>query len=127
MRTWKLGLSVELIEQTYRECGGIRMSIALLDLFKRTSQTTFKAGVETTGSLSNMLPAIIPLLVPVLVQVAEKLFDSGDKKRDWVTGLIDEMLPVIEKHFPDWVKPEEPIFEALVRGLLEKAVDTLEK
>jgi hypothetical protein len=75
-----------------------------------------------------ILEKLLESLIPLLVLEAEKIFSRGDenhgeKKHAWVTAMITEdVVPMLEKRLPDFLKPDAAHLAQLIDDGIEKAL-----
>lgn len=74
--------------------------------------------------MGNLVQSLISSLVPVLISVAEEAMGVKPNPQDsgWVSGLINEIVGLIQKYIPAWLSPSVQEIEQLVSAEVEKVL-----
>ncbi len=71
-----------------------------------------------------MLPeveALIMSLVPLLISQVDSLVGvKPDEQHQWIVGLVNEVVSLLDSRLPAWIRPSEAALEALVEDALAK-------
>lgn len=74
--------------------------------------------------MSPLVESLISTLIPILVAEAESLLGSkpDPSNHAWIVGLVNEVVSLLDKSLPSWIRPSEEAVKSLVEDAIAKLV-----